>query len=165
MALNFSPPTGYVQIESKLDGVTVFAPATEIDLTPEARDFKCPQCGATTAYAPSSGGITCQNCGYTQIYRQNVVGQRAAEQEFTMTNLEIAARGWGTNRSELHCESCGADLSVAANELSSTCPFCASNRVISRVANQEFLRPRFLIPFMLESENCKPLIKTWLGNG
>ena len=165
MVFNFSPPTGFVQIESKLEGITVFAPAPEIDLTPETRDFKCPQCGATTAYTPSSGGVTCQNCGYTQTDQWNVIGQVAAEQEFTLANLATAARGWGTDRSELHCESCGADLSVAANELSTTCPFCASNRVISRVAAQEFLRPRFLIPFLLEPEYCKPLIKAWLGKG
>jgi predicted RNA-binding Zn-ribbon protein involved in translation (DUF1610 family) len=165
MALNFLPPTGFVQIESKLEGITVFAPAPEIDFTPEARDFKCPQCGATTAFTPSSGGITCSNCGYAQIDRREVVGQGAAELEFTLANLAIAARGWGADRSELHCESCGADLSVAASELSSTCPFCASNRVISRVANQDFLRPRFLIPFLLEPDNCKPLIKAWLDKG
>ena len=165
MVHNFSPPTGFVQIESKLDGVTVFAPAPEIDLTPEARDFKCPQCGATTTYIPSSSGISCQHCGYTQSDQLDSVGQGAAEQEFTLANLTVAARGWGTDRSELHCESCGADLSVAANELSTTCPFCASNRVICRVANQEYLRPRFLVPFMLEPENCKPLIKAWLGKG
>ena len=165
MAHNYSPPTGFIQIESKLEGITVFAPAPEIDLTPEATDFKCPQCGATTTYTPSIGGTTCQNCGYTHIHESDVVGQVAAEQEFTLDKLAVAARGWGTDRTELHCESCGADISVAANDLSSTCPFCASNRVISQVATQEFVRPRFLIPFTLEAEDCKPHVKEWLGKG
>jgi len=165
MTLNYSPPNGFVQIESKLDGIKVFAPAPEIDLSPEALEFKCPQCGATTSYTPSTGGITCQNCGYTQIQQANIVGQSANEQEFTLDNLAVAARGWGTERTELHCESCGADISVTANQLSSICPFCASNRVINHVATQDILRPRFLIPFALDAKDCRPHVKAWLGKG
>ena len=165
MINNYSPPTGFIQVESKLEGIAVFAPAPEIDSTPEAMEFKCPRCGAATTFTPSAGGVTCRHCGYTQDRQAAAVGRYAEEREFTMDNLALAARGWGTERSELHCQSCGADISVAANDLSSTCPFCASNRVIARVATQEILRPRFLIPFTFEAHDCQPRIKEWLGKG
>lgn len=165
MIPNHLPLPGFIQVESNLKGITVFAPATEVDTTPEALEFKCPQCGATTAYNPSASGVTCDHCGYTQASEAAVVGRAADEHEFTLDNLALAQRGWGTERKELHCESCGSDLSVAANNLSTTCPFCASNRVIARVAVQEALRPRFLIPFKLEGNDCQPRVKAWLGKG
>jgi predicted RNA-binding Zn-ribbon protein involved in translation (DUF1610 family) len=165
MRTNYTPPDGFTQIESKLVGITVFAPAPEIDTTPEAVWFKCPQCGATTTFTPSAGSVICQHCGYTQDRRLDIVGRVADEREFTLDNLTLAARGWGTERTEIHCESCGADISVATNDLSSTCPFCASNRVIARVATQDTLRPRFLIPFKLELQDCRPQVKEWLGKG
>jgi len=151
MTTNYTPPSGFIQIKSELEGVTVFAPGPEKDILPEAIAFKCPQCGATTSFTPSVSGLTCPNCGYTQGASLDAVGQAADEREFTLANLALAVRGWGTDRSELHCQSCGADISIAANDLSSTCPFCASNRVIARVSIQDILRPRFLIPFMLDA--------------
>ncbi|MFC1996603.1 hypothetical protein ACFLXI_03210 [Chloroflexota bacterium] len=165
MMSKFTPPIGFTEIESKLEGITVFAPIPEDDITPEAISFKCPQCGAETTFTPSSGGVTCTSCGYAQDRQVEPVGRAAAEREFTLENLELAARGWGTARTELHCESCGADISTSANDLSSNCPFCASNRVIARVASQEFLRPRFLIPFKLDSKDCHPRVQKWLGIG
>jgi predicted RNA-binding Zn-ribbon protein involved in translation (DUF1610 family) len=165
MPPNYSPPPNFIQIESQLDGITVFAPALEIDTTPDALEFKCPQCGATTAYTPSASGVTCQHCGYVQASETVAVGRAADEAEFTLDNLALAERGWGTERKEIHCESCGSDLSVAADDLSTTCPFCASNRVVARVAVQDALRPRFLIPFKLEANDCQPRVKTWLGKG
>ncbi len=165
MATNYTPPSGFTQIKSKLEGITVYAPEGEKNISPEATVFKCPQCGATTSFTPSVRGLTCPNCDYTQGTQINAVGQSADEYEFTLANLAMAVRGWGINRSELHCQSCGANISTAANDLSSTCPFCASNRVIARISNQEILRPRFLIPFMLEARDCLPRVKEWLGKG
>ena len=161
----YQPPPGFIAIDSKLEGITLFAPAPEVDTTPETQEFKCPQCGASTAFEPNAAGITCQHCGYTQTTEAETVGRSADEHEFTLENLALAQRGWGEERRELHCESCGADLSVAADDLSTSCPFCTSNRVVARVATQETLRPRFLIPFKLEVQACQPRVKEWLGKG
>jgi len=71
----------------------------------------------------------------------------------------------------LHCNSCGANLSLSPDEsgsvdaLSTTCPFCGSNQVIARTASQDVLRPRHLIPFKFDAEKCPPLAKQWLGRG
>jgi predicted RNA-binding Zn-ribbon protein involved in translation (DUF1610 family) len=165
MMSNYIPPTGFIQVESKIKGITVFAPKQEIDKTPEAVQFKCPQCGATTSFTPSARGISCANCGYAQRNAPKAVGKAAEEREFTLDTLAISDRGWGSKRTELHCESCGADISISANALSSTCPFCLSNRVIARVATANLLRPRYLIPFILDSHECQTQVKKWLGKG
>jgi len=162
---SYQPPPGFIPVESQLEGITVYAPASEIDTTPESLEFKCPQCGATTTFDPKVAGVVCQHCGFAQISAAQTVGQTAEEHEFTLENLSLAQRGWGQERKELHCESCGAELSVDANDLSTTCPFCASNRVVARVASQDMLRPRFLIPFKLEIEALNPRVKAWLGKG
>jgi DNA-directed RNA polymerase subunit RPC12/RpoP len=161
----FQPPAGFIPVESALEGITVFAPAPAVDLTPEIQEFKCPQCGGITAFDPGVAGVTCQHCGTTQATEAEKVGRTADEHEFTLENLALAQRGWGAERKELHCESCGADLSITADDLSNSCPFCASNRVIARVATQETLRPRFLIPFKFEAQACQPRVKEWLGKG
>lgn len=161
----WQPPQGFIQVESQVKGVTVFAPAPEVDATPEAQTFKCPQCGASTAYDVDASGVACEYCGYEGALDAEIVGKEADVREFTLEALAIDRRGWGAERRELHCDSCGADLSLAPTDLSSTCPFCASNRVVARTQSLEALRPRFLIPFKLDQDDCRPRARAWLGRG
>ncbi|MFQ5410013.1 MAG: hypothetical protein ACE5FI_16520 [Anaerolineales bacterium] len=160
----WSPPFGYVPVESLVAGIAVFAPAAA-----EARDqpetFVCPNCGAATAYNVAAGGVACEHCGYVHVPEADVVGRDAQEFEFTLDSLDRAARGWGAARRELHCENCGADLTLADGSLTTTCPFCTSSRVVTRAAAQDALRPRFLIPFKIEPERCTEIARAWLGRG
>src|SRR5512133_2532778 len=109
---DWQPPQGYRQVESSLPGVTVFAPAPQEVIAAEQVTFKCPRCGAETAYDPDAGSVTCSHCGYVQAIQAEVRGESATQEEFTMDVLYEPVRGWGEERRELHCESCGADLSV-----------------------------------------------------
>jgi hypothetical protein len=59
------PPQNYTPVPSTLAGIDVYAPApTEQAAQPEEVEFKCPQCGATTAYSAADGGLTCSHCSY-----------------------------------------------------------------------------------------------------
>ncbi len=159
------PPTGYIATTSKVSGIEVYMPAPpDAAPQPEIVDFKCPQCGATTAYSAADGGLTCSHCGYYEAPSKPVVGRKAAEFEFTVETLERDAQGWGETRKELACQNCGALTSIASDSLTHTCPFCGSNQVIQRQAAQDMLRPRFLIPFKLESEACQKIARDWLGS-
>jgi predicted RNA-binding Zn-ribbon protein involved in translation (DUF1610 family) len=159
------PPPGYIPLDSAIDGIEVFGPApTESSPGKEIVDFKCPQCGATTAFSASDGGLTCTHCGYYEAPEKPIVGRMATEFEFTIETMERAAQGWGEVRKELACQNCGAVTSIPFEELSYNCPFCGSNQVIQRQAAQDMLRPRFLIPFKLDGEKCSRLAIEWLGN-
>lgn len=161
-------PEGFVPVESKLDGITVYAPAPRVepDANPNALiHFKCPNCGATTAFDPRVGNVTCSNCGSVYILNAKQVGRRANEFEFTLDTLNSTPRGWGVTRRDLVCEKCGATTSVAPTELATTCPFCGSNRVSARTAIADAFRPRYLIPFKIERNACTDLARAWLQRG
>ena len=159
------PPPGYIQVESKVDGIEVFMPAPP-DVSPqqEVVDFKCPQCGATTAYSTADHALTCTHCGYYEAPQKVVVGKQAEEFEFTVETMERAAQGWGAERKELACQNCGAMTTIPVESLTATCPFCGSNKVIQRQAPQDVLRPRYLIPFRLEQAALDGIVRSWLGS-
>lgn len=162
---SWQPPAGYAQVDSALEGIQVYAPQPE---TPEVETpsvYKCPQCGATTRYNVAAGGVTCEHCGYTAPAQGKQVGRRAQEFEFTMETWNQAEQGWGVARRELHCESCGANLTLPEGALTITCPFCASNEVNVHEAPSDVLRPRFLIPFKIQPESIRSRAKEWLGKG
>lgn len=164
MLLN--PPANFIPTDSALPGIEVYRP-----LTPEEKaeyrevvEFKCPQCGAATAYSAGDSGLTCTHCNYYEPPPQAVAAQEAEGFEFTVAALQQAARGWGQIRKELQCQSCGAYTSLPPDLLTYTCPFCGSNKVIQRQSPQDMLRPRWLIPFKIEAATCREIARTWLGS-
>lgn len=162
---SWSPPETYQPVHSALEGVTVYAPRPTETAPPPTANFKCPNCGATTRYDVAGGGVACEHCGYTIAVQAEKVGQRADESEFTLETVQQAEQGWGTARKELHCESCGASLTLAEKSITTTCPFCASNQVNVRAEVSEALRPRFIIPFKVQAEAVQAQYRAWLGQG
>ncbi len=162
---NWQPPAGFTLVESALDGVEVYAPEPEAP-EPERHTFKCPSCGATTAYSATQASVVCAHCGYTETPDAPVVGRQADEAEFTVQTMEQAARGWGEARREIHCDACGADLSLDTGTLATVCPFCASNRIIARQeTHADMLRPGYLIPFRVDRDTCARAVREWLAQG
>ena len=163
MAETFPPP-GFVAVESALAGIEVFAPAPQVGDTREIVAFKCPKCAATTAYSIADGSLVCTHCSYREAVPRLPAGARAAEFEFTVEVVDRAARGWNVERKEIACQNCGAHTVVPPDALTSTCPFCASNRVVQRQAPQDVLRPRYLLPFTLANDDVRRIAHDWLGS-
>ncbi len=161
----WQPPPDFASVESALPGITVFAPRPKETQVAAPQTFSCPQCGATTKFEVAAGGVACEHCGYTAAPKAQKVGLQAQVMEFTLETLSQAEQGWGVPRKELHCDSCGADMAIAENALTATCPFCASNRVNLRTAPTDQLRPRFLIPFKVQPQATRELARKWLGQG
>jgi len=159
------PPPDFHQVDSVLPGIEVFAPKpAQTSPQPDVLDFKCPQCGANTAFSAADGGLTCSYCGYYEAPARPAIGRRAAEFEFTTETMKRAAQGWGEQRRELACQSCGAQVSTPADSLTHTCPFCGSHKVIQRQAEQNMLRPSVVIPFKIEAQHCQKIVHEWLGS-
>jgi uncharacterized Zn finger protein (UPF0148 family) len=161
----FNPPPTYEQIPSALEGITVWRPQPKKKAAAAPQTYTCPQCGATTQFNVAAGGVKCQYCGYTAETKAKTVGKRAQEFEFTVETWEQAEQGWGIERRELHCDTCGANLAITEGSLTATCPFCASNKVNVRTAASEALRPNVLIPFKIQAEQLRPIAQEWLGKG
>jgi ribosomal protein L37E len=164
------PPPDFIPTQSAVPGIEVYMPAPpDRAAQQEVVDFLCPRCGATTAFSAADGGLTCSHCGYFEAPKTTVVGKRAEKYEFTVETMERAAQGWESHnwdvdRKEMACQNCGALTSVPVENLTHTCHFCGSNKVIQREAPQDVLRPRFLIPFKFEAANCAAIARTWLGS-
>jgi DNA-directed RNA polymerase subunit RPC12/RpoP len=158
------PPRGFIPVKSAVPGISVFAPAPEKEKLDAVVDFSCPQCGGETAYSVENEGLTCTYCGYHEAAENEVVGRAAESFEFTVDTVERAVQGWGEARKELQCQSCGGKISLPAGVLTTACPFCASNKVIHHAAAQDVLRPRFLIPFLIDEARCQQIGREWLGS-
>ncbi len=163
----WQPPPDFQEVDSHLDGFRVFAPAPQDDEQVDTqRTYRCPNCGGPTQFVVAVGAVKCDYCEWTDTAASDRrVGRRAEAHEFTMEALAAAEHGWGVQRRELDCESCGAALALDEGGLSATCPFCASNRVRIREVQDVGLRPRFIVPFKIVRKTLAEPVKKWLSAG
>ena len=157
------PPPGFVPGPSIIAGIEVFVPGDGVAKRPEVVDFKCPQCGATIAYNVAEGGLACEYCGYIKPVEETRLGRMAEGFEFKVETLERSEKGWGEARKELACQRCGGVISTPPDVIAFACPFCGSNKVLFREPMEDVLRPRFLIPFKVDPQDCRAAVKKWLG--
>ena len=158
------PPQGFVKTKSAVPGIEVYMPCPTEEDHREVVDFRCPNCDGATAYSTDDGGLTCSFCGYHEAPQAEVVGKGAQEFEFTVETVERSVNGWGQERKELVCNSCASHITLSTEMLSHTCPFCASNSVVQMKAPQDVLRPRFLVPFVTTTDDCRQKTAAWLQN-
>lgn len=158
------PPPGFIPTASAVPGIELYRPAPADDKLAPVVNFRCPQCDGATAYSAADGGITCAYCGYHEAPQHPTVGRSADQFEFTVETMTQATHGWGIERTELLCRTCDAHLTLEAGHLTTTCPFCGSNQVVHHKARQDVLRPRFLVPFAVDSDRCHAVTRAWLGN-
>ena len=158
-------PEHFQQVPSQVEGITAFAPKPEQTKEHALLTYQCPSCGASTKFDVAVAGVACEHCGYSFVAKSKIVGRSADEQEFTLATLSVAEQGWGTERKTLTCENCGAVISLPQDVLSSACSFCASNKVNISTANDDILRPKFLIPFKITPDKTRSLAQAWLGKG
>lgn len=162
---SWAPPPKFKQVQSQLEGISVYAPAPEAPEAVEPKTYTCPNCGATTKYDVAAGGVACEYCGYSATVQTQQVGEKAQTYEFTLETVQQASQGWGVTRKEIHCENCGAELALSEGTLTATCPFCGSNKVNVITPSSDRLRPRFLIPFKVQPETTRSRASEWLGKG
>lgn len=158
------PPPDYIKTETAVAGIAVYMPKPPEEKHQEVVEFRCPNCDASKAYSADDGGLTCSYCGYYEAPKSEKVGKKAEEFEFTVETMERATQGWGSERKELACNRCDAHVTISTDMLTHTCPFCHSNQVVQVKAPQDVLRPRFLVPFKVDSEMVRKNTAVWLGS-
>lgn len=128
--------------------------------------MKCLNCGAEVRFDPASQGLVCDSCGTS--YDLNSYDKEAekvyAEKDIDATldaNNSPGDGSLGENPGRLkyhekyiiyHCQSCGAELMGAPNEVAPFCHYCGSQNMIQ--TGEEAFRPATVIPFQLTKEQA-----------
>ena len=135
--------------------------AEKVD-TMKATDRKCPQCGATMDFDPSTGGLYCAYCGYREeIKAENTVGETVAE-ELDFESAEFTGNcDWGVSQKTVTCKSCGAVSVYDALEVANECPYCGSNQVME-ASDVKTLAPNGVVLFKVTAKQAGDRFTSWL---
>ena len=105
-------PDNYHQVESSIQGITIYAPVIQKQGPKLPITYTCPNCGASTSYDVISGGLACNYCGFIKPSDDTTIGLEAEEFEFDLETWRNAEKGWGIIRKELFCTQCGGVISL-----------------------------------------------------
>ncbi len=162
----WTPPADFRPLASAVEGIEVFGPPPDEEGAPEGPvATKCPRCGASTRYDVERAALGCSFCGWTDEQTPPpAVG--AAPGAFTREALSQGSVGFGIDRRELGCDSCGAVVALQEDALTATCPFCASSQVAVRAgASAPGLRPQAIGPLAVPADEARRQLSGWLGQG
>lgn len=141
------------------------------------REFPCARCGAKLVFKPGTGSLHCQYCGHDNPIAgggadagaevsaeggaSGDAGTGVEEIDFERTLAELSAGEGAAEALVVHCDSCGATQTLAANVTSQSCAFCGTP-IVAQAVSERFLKPRSLLPFKIEAEKARSLFAGWL---
>ncbi|HEY2881498.1 MAG TPA: zinc ribbon domain-containing protein [Pirellulales bacterium] len=113
----------------------------ELAQTSSPRGHACVKCGSPV----DDGDQFCNVCGAQQPTVENPAAPAATR--------------------NIQCKNCGATITVPADQLSVTCPFCDSNYVVEVATDAQQQPPEFVVGFALTPQQALEKFSQWLKDG
>lgn len=128
-------------------------------------EYKCPACTGVMNFDSTLQKMKCVYCGTTmgieEFQEQRGMQADVAESNDTATSATSTwvseAEAWNSNETSdmkvLTCNSCGGEIVASKTDITSVCPFCSNNVLItSQFAGD--LKPNYCIPFKLTKDDA-----------
>ncbi len=115
---------------------------------------KCANCGGNLCFDPTTQKLRCQHCGTEVDFFKD---QNVAELDFSKV-LDNTEKWEGTK--VIHCQNCGAVMTVSDDDISLLCPYCKTSHVLQ---TEEIggIKPNALYPFTVSQDNAVLGAKKW----
>ncbi len=145
---------------SEIDESIPLEAQMKTEVTEKETDKKCPNCGATIVFNPSSGKISCEYCGYEARLPKPEEGRKVCEIDFDSA-VGTESFVWGVEKKSVECKSCGAVSIYDALETAGTCPFCGSTQVMP-AATEKTIAPGGVCAFTVTRSEAGEEFSKWL---
>lgn len=130
------------------------------ETTLASTDVKCPGCGGTVKYDPTTLKMVCEFCGTARELPPPEACAIVQEQDFNSA-VQRASVNWGMVRKLVICSNCAGQVLYDASQVSGCCPFCGSTNVMPAGETPDIMCPTGVIPFAFDQEVAK---KAFINN-
>ncbi|GIK29039.1 MAG: hypothetical protein J5J04_00550 [Anaerolineae bacterium] len=148
---------GELDADDVVDDFTMPDVAQVDSVEAKAQAARCPRCGAPKlTHDPDRPGVLrCGSCGHTIANRRDGAAHNMAR---AMLKKRAQPVVWVVDQRVLHCNGCGAERTLPAQQLSESCPFCGSRNVITQDAVGSLSQPDVVVPFHFDEARARELI-------
>ncbi|MCP5108511.1 MAG: hypothetical protein GY950_34315 [bacterium] len=125
-----------------------------------SEELKCTGCGAVLEFKPGTKSLTCTYCGAENVIEESEEAIEEIDfQQFISTQYEQEEK---IEVVSVKCSACGAAITLEPNITSDQCPYCASNIVVEDGSTSTVLKPKSLVPFVIDRKKAAESFKTWI---
>jgi len=133
---------------------------------PVSNRFPCEKCGAELTFQPGSNFQECDYCGFRNTIARSERGpEELGYHDFVEALGDLEKQGKAAESLEskvVHCQTCGADISLAEHAAADACAYCGSNVVVRET--KRLIKPRSLLPFVVDQPQAKTKFKKWISS-
>jgi hypothetical protein len=130
-----------------------------------AERFMCTKCGGRMSFAPDGQSLVCEYCSRNQKFSIAQPGS-ANEKDFIIAMATARGHGKPLDQQVFHCEGCGCEFILPANQLSSTCVYCGSPHVVDWQSEEQVIAPDGIIPHAFDRDRAARILIEWVeSNG
>lgn len=119
----------------------------------------CPVCGGGLTVDEASGRVVCKFCGYIAPLEKQRSEREGMALGAALLKRRAQAVQWVIGERLLRCKQCGTERTIPASKLSHVCPFCGANAVIESDALKTVEKPDTILPFAVNEDEAKALIR------
>lgn len=146
----------------------------------QAKEMRCPRCGARMNYAPEEGALQCDFCHFRQYVDDSgqpkqdgsdnqpiadsgppLVGFTDREQDFIAALATARGHRHPIHMRTLQCQRCAVDFVLGPETLSLTCPYCDSVYVTETAEQADLMPPHGMIPFAVDEGQAEQRLRVW----
>lgn len=126
-------------------------------------NYRCPGCGDVLEYDVKMGMLWCNSCGsfYDMETAKDFVADMEEASSESLPNSTLAEMEADDDTMELriyHCNSCGANIMTAMNEVANFCSYCGlQNIIFERISKEK--KPQKILPFKLSKQEALTKIR------
>ena len=125
-----------------------------------AERFMCPQCGGRMSFAPDGQSLVCEYCSRKQ--RLTAQPGTANEKDFIVAMATARGHGKPLNEQVFHCQGCGSEFILPADQISSICVYCGSPHVVDWETEEQLIAPDGIIPHTFEQDRAAKILTEWV---
>jgi LSD1 subclass zinc finger protein len=125
-----------------------------------SNELTCTGCGAVLHFKPGTGMLKCQYCGAEnpieeseEVIEEIDYGKFIDEKLDKEEKIEVVS---------VRCSACGAAITLDPHITSDQCPYCASHIVVKSGSTSTLLKPKSLLPFIIDKKKAGELFRAWL---
>lgn len=124
------------------------------------KKLSCSNCGGTLNFKPGVNKLVCQFCRTeNEIVQEEAVIEEIDFFEFLEKKFDLEEK---MDVITVRCKSCGATTTLKPNITSDQCPYCASPLVVSDGSTSSLLKPKSLLPFVIEQKKAVEEFRKWV---
>ncbi len=122
--------------------------------------FPCTSCGAELEFKPGTTSLQCASCGSLNEIPKDA--EPVEELDYRAMLADLDEKADHVDAPAVHCDSCGANVTLEQNVTSQSCPFCGSH-IVATEKSVRVIKPRSLIPFRIDRQKARTSFRSWLG--